>query len=50
MASVLMGMNAWIAHRRDFGHEEAVIQLPRITFNAAPALLMPVILFAYILV
>ena len=50
MASVLMGMNAWIAHRRDFGHEEAVplIQLPRITFNAAPALLMPVILLTCI--
>ena len=50
MASVLMGMNAWIAHRRDFGQEEAVplIQLPRITFNAAPALLMPVILLTCI--
>ncbi|HCL69241.1 MAG TPA: permease, partial [Gammaproteobacteria bacterium] len=50
MASVLMGMNAWIAHRRDFGHEEAVplIQLPRITFNAAPALLMPIILLTCI--
>ena len=50
MAGVLMGMNAWIAHRRDFGQEEAVplIQLPRITFNAAPALLMPVILLTCI--
>ena len=50
MAGVLMGMNAWIAHRRDFGQEEAVplMQLPRITFNAAPALLMPVILLTCI--
>ena len=50
MAGVLMGMNAWIAHKRDFGQEEAVpiIQLPRITLNAAPALLMPVILLTCI--
>lgn len=50
MAGVLMGMNAWIAHKRDFGKEEAVpiIQLPRITLNAAPALLMPVILLTCI--
>jgi tripartite ATP-independent transporter DctM subunit len=50
MAGVLMGMNAWIAHRRDFGQEDAVplIQLPRITLNAAPALLMPVILLTCI--
>jgi tripartite ATP-independent transporter DctM subunit len=50
MAGVLMGMNAWIAHKRDFGQEDAVplIQLPRITLNAAPALLMPVILLTCI--
>jgi len=50
MAGVLMGMNAWIAHKRDFGQEEAVpiIQLPRITLSAAPALLMPVILLTCI--
>ena len=50
MAGVLMGMNAWIAYKRDFGQEEAVpiIQLPRITLNAAPALLMPVILLTCI--
>jgi tripartite ATP-independent transporter DctM subunit len=50
MAGVLMGMNAWIAHKREFGQEDAVplIQLPRITLNAAPALLMPVILLTCI--
>src|SRR5210317_1939243 len=46
MGGVLMGMNAWIAHKRDFGKEQAVPfkQLPLVTLNAAPALLMPVIL------
>ena len=50
MAGVLMGMNAWIANKRDFGQEDAVpiIQLPQITLNAAPALLMPVILLTCI--
>ena len=50
MAGVLMGTNAWIAHKRDFGEEEAVplIQLPRTTLNATPALLMPVILLTCI--
>ena len=50
MAGVLMGTNAWIAHKRGFGQEKAVplIQLPRITLNAAPALLMPVILLTCI--
>ena len=50
MAGVLMGTNAWMAHKRDFGEEEAVplIQLPRITLNATPALLMPVILLTCI--
>lgn len=50
MGAVLMGMNAWIAHKRNFGEEEAIplIQLPGITLNAAPALLMPVILLTCI--
>jgi tripartite ATP-independent transporter DctM subunit len=50
MGGVLMGMNAWIAHKRDFGKEQAVPfkQLPRVTLNAAPALLMPVILLTCI--
>lgn len=50
MAGVLMGTNAWIAYKRGFGQEEAVplVQLPRITLNAAPALLMPVILLTCI--
>ena len=50
MGAVLMGMNAWIAHKRNFGEEEAVplIQLPGITLNATPALLMPVILLTCI--
>ena len=50
MGAVLMGMNAWIALKRNFGEEEAVpfIQLPGITLNAAPALLMPVILLTCI--
>jgi tripartite ATP-independent transporter DctM subunit len=50
MGAVLMGMNAWIAHKRNFGEEEAIplIQLPGITLNAVPALLMPVILLTCI--
>ena len=46
MGVVLMGMNAWISRRRDFGQEEAVPirDLPRVTAKATPALLMPVIL------
>ena len=50
MGAVLMGTNAWIAHKRNFGEEEAIplIQLPGITLNAAPALLMPVILLTCI--
>ena len=50
MGAVLMGMNTWIAHRRNFGKEESVplVQLPRITLNAAPALLMPIILLTCI--
>ncbi len=46
MGAVLMGMNAWIATRRDFKLEEPVpvSELPKLTANAFPALLMPVIL------
>jgi tripartite ATP-independent transporter DctM subunit len=46
MGAVLMGMNGWIAARRDFKIEEPVPlrELPALTVNAFPALLMPVIL------
>ena len=46
MGLVLMGMNTWISHRRGFGLEEPVPlrELPRQTFDAFPALLMPAIL------
>ena len=46
MAAVLMALNAWIAHRRGFALEDPVPlrRLPKITANAFPALLMPVIL------
>ena len=46
MGAVLMGMNWVIAHRRGFGTEEpvALAELPRLTANAFPALLMPAIL------
>ncbi len=46
MGAVLMGMNAWISTRRGFAMEEPVPlkKLPKVTFNAFPALLMPVIL------
>ena len=46
MGLVLMTMNAWIAHRRSFALEDAVPlkQLPKLTFNAIPALMLPVIL------
>jgi tripartite ATP-independent transporter DctM subunit len=46
MGAVLMGMNGWIATRRNFRLEEPVpvSELPRLTVNAFPALLMPVIL------
>ena len=46
MAAVLMALNAWISHKRQFVLEEPVplARLPRITANAFPALLMPVIL------
>lgn len=46
MGLVLMGLNWWIARRRGFGLEEGVApaQWPRLTAQAFPALLMPVIL------
>ena len=46
MGIVLMGLNAWIARRRGFRVEEGVPlkELPRLTVNAFPALLTPVIL------
>ncbi len=46
MGAVLMGMNAWMSHRRGFAMEEPVPlrELPRQTANAFPALLMPAIL------
>jgi len=46
MGAVLMGMNALISRRRNFGQEDAVPlrELPIVTVRATPALLMPVIL------
>ena len=46
MGSVLMGMNALISTKRGFAKETPVHlnELPRVTANAFPALLMPVIL------
>jgi tripartite ATP-independent transporter DctM subunit len=46
MGVVLMGMNTYISHTRNFATEEPVPmrELPRKTANAFPALLMPVIL------
>jgi TRAP-type transport system large permease protein len=46
MGLVLMAMNYWIAAKRDFRLEEGtpLAELPRLTLNAFPALLMPVIL------
>jgi tripartite ATP-independent transporter DctM subunit len=46
MGAVLMGMNALISRRRNFGQEDAVPlrELPIVTARATPALLMPVIL------
>lgn len=46
MGAALMGLNAWLAHRRDFVVEQGVPlrELPRVTFRAFPALMMPVIL------
>ncbi|QDC02326.1 TRAP transporter large permease [Mesorhizobium sp. 8] len=46
MGVVLMVLNAWIAHKRNFAVEKAVPlrDLPKVTLNAFPALLMPIIL------
>lgn len=46
MGLVLMGLNAYLARKRGFAVEEAVplSKMPRVTFNAFPALMMPVIL------
>ena len=46
MGAVLMGMNAWISHKRQFGQQSRIVfaELPSVTFKATPALLMPVIL------
>ena len=46
MGLVLMGLNAWMAARRDVRLESGVplAEIPRLTLNAFPALLMPVIL------
>ena len=46
MGAVLMAMNSFIAIKRGYEPEESVpiSKLPMITFNAFPALLMPVIL------
>ena len=46
MGVALMVMNAYISRRRDFALEASVSlrEMPRITINAFPALLMPVIL------
>ncbi|MEM8700877.1 MAG: TRAP transporter large permease [Pseudomonadota bacterium] len=46
MGAVLMGLNIWLSHRRNFALEQAVplVELPRVTVNAFPALLMPAIL------
>ncbi len=46
MGAVLAAMNAVIAARRGFAREDAVplSELPRVTMNAFPALLMPAIL------
>jgi tripartite ATP-independent transporter DctM subunit len=46
MSFVLSGVNTWMARRRNFPVEAAVPwrQLPRITWYALPALMMPVVL------
>ena len=50
MGAVLMAMNTFISHHRDFGKEDPVPmrKLPGITIQATPALLMPVILLTAI--
>lgn len=46
MGFVLMAMNLWLSYRRNFSVEEPVPlrELPRTTFRAFPALMMPIIL------
>ena len=46
IGAVLMAMNAWIAIKRNFPRDAAVplAEMPRITFRAFPALMLPVIL------
>lgn len=46
MTIVMSGVNTWMARRRNFPVEEAVPlrELPRITWYALPALMMPVVL------
>ncbi|CAH0202169.1 TRAP transporter large permease [Roseomonas sp. CECT 9278] len=46
MAAAQMGINSWMAHRHDFPVSERVPlrEFPRLTLEALPALLMPVIL------
>ncbi|EBA16106.1 TRAP dicarboxylate transporter- DctM subunit [Roseobacter sp. SK209-2-6] len=46
MGMVLMALNVFMSHRRGFGREEPVPlrDLPRLTMQATPALLMPIIL------
>ncbi|MEZ5724287.1 MAG: TRAP transporter large permease [Paracoccaceae bacterium] len=46
MGAVLMAMNFWISHRRGFATEEPVPmrEMPRVTAQAFPALMMPAIL------
>ncbi|WP_164659122.1 TRAP transporter large permease [Tropicibacter sp. Alg240-R139] len=46
MGLVLMGLNVFMSHRRGFGREEPVPlrDLPKLTVQATPALLMPFIL------
>ena len=46
IGAVLMAMNAWIATRRDFPRDAAVplAEMPRITFRAFPALMLPIVL------
>ena len=46
LGAAFMGMNAWIARRRNYPVEPSVQlrELPRVTMEAFPALLLPVIL------
>ncbi len=44
MGFVVMGLDVFMSHRRGFGHEDPVPlrDLPRLTVQAIPALLMPI--------